>query len=97
MSMSKKAKKILISIIALVVVAAMGAGCWFYFSQKGSAPVNVYSFMYLGMTEYWGDQQESYGPVTTENIQTVFLSGTQTVTEVHVSQGDSVKKGDLLL
>ena len=49
------------------------------------------------MTEYWGDSQESYGPVTTDRIQTVFLSDTQTVTEVLVSQGDMVKKGDVLL
>ena len=93
----KKIKRILIPIIAVVVAAAIGAGCWFYFSQKGSEPVNVYSFLNLGMTEYWGDQQESYGPVTTENVQTVFLTSTQTVTEIHVDQGDTVKKGDLLM
>ena len=63
----RKLRKVLIPVISLVTAVAIGAGCWF-FSRKGSEPVNVYSFMYLGMTEYWGDQQESYGPVTTENI-----------------------------
>ena len=95
--MKRTSKRILITVIIVLAVAAIGAGCWFYFSQRGSEPVNVYSFMYLGMTEYWGDQQESYGPVTTENIQAVFLTNTQTVTEVHVSEGQSVRKGDLLL
>jgi hypothetical protein len=52
--------------------------------------------MYIGMTEFWGDAQESYGPVTTDKIQTEFLSDTQTVTEWKVSDGDTVKKGDVL-
>ena len=60
-------------------------------------PVNVYDFSNIGMTEFWGDNQESYGPVTTDKIQTVFLSDTQTVTELLVKEGDSVKKGDLLM
>ena len=92
-----KLRKILIPVICILLTLAIGAGCWFYFSQKGGEPVNVYSFMNIGMTEFWGDQQESYGPVTTENIQTVFLTSTQTVTEIAVSLGDQVKKGDLLM
>ncbi len=49
------------------------------------------------MTEFWGDSQESYGPVTTDRIQTVFLTDTQSVTEVKVKEGDTVKKGDILM
>ena len=91
----KKGKKWMIAGIALVLVAAIGVGIW---AVAGSSePVNVYSFDYLGMTEYWGDSQESYGPVTTDKIQTLYLSDTQTVTEIHVKQGDTVKKGDKLL
>ena len=44
-----------------------------------------------------GRSQESYGPVSTDKIQTVFLSSTQTVTEMKVAQGDEVKKGDVLM
>lgn len=91
----KKGKKLLITVTALVLAAAIGIGIW---AMSGSSePVNVYSFDYLGMTEYWGDSQESYGPVTTDKIQTLYLSETQTVTEIHVKQGDTVKKGDKLL
>ena len=57
----------------------------------------MFPFNYVGMTEYWGDSQESYGPVSTDKIQTVYLSDTQTVTEILVSVGDTVKKGDLLM
>ena len=93
----KNTKKIVISVVALVLVAAIGLGCWYYFGNSSSEPVNVYPFMYIGMTEYWGDSQESYGPVTTDKIQTVYLSDTQTVTEIHVAVGDTVQKGDLLM
>ncbi len=95
--MKNKAKKIIISLVALVLVAAIGLGVWYYVGHSSSEPVNVYSFNYLGMTEYWGDSQESYGPVTTDRIQTVYLSDTQTVTQILVALGDEVKKGDLLM
>ena len=91
-----KHKKIFLSVMALVLVAAIGVGIWFG-TRGGGEPVYVYPFDYLGMTEYWGDSQESYGPVSTDKIQTVYLSDTQTVTEILVSQGDEVKKGDVLM
>ncbi len=92
-----KKKKWILSITALVLAAAIGCGIWYNAGHSSSEPVYVYPFMYVGMTEYWGDSQESYGPVTTDKIQTVFLSETQTVTEVLVQAGDMVKKGDLLM
>lgn len=94
MAAKKNKKKLWIPVTALSLVAAIGAGIWF--GTKNSEPVNVYPFMQIGMTEFWGDNQESYGPVTTDKIQTVFLTETQTVTEVAVQDGDTVKKGDLL-
>ena len=90
-------KKILIAAVALVLVAAIGVGIWAVAANQNSDPVFVYPFNYLGMTEYWGDSQESYGPVSTDRIQTVYLSDTQTVTEIMVSLGDTVKKGDVLM
>lgn len=86
-------------IIALVILVLIGIGCgvWYYLGHNSSEPVYVYPFEYLGMTEYWGDSQESYGPVTTDKIQTVYLTDTQTVTEILVQAGDTVKKGDLLM
>ena len=92
----KPKKKILIAVIAAVTAAAIGAGVWF--GTRGSGePVPVFPFRYLGMTEYWGDNQESYGPVSTDRIQTVYISDTQIVTEIKVKLGDTVKKGDLLM
>lgn len=92
-----KAKKWVIVLSASVLVVALIVGIVLGISRTGGDPVPVYNFNDIGMTEYWGDTQESYGPVSTDRIQTVFLSDTQTVTEVAVSEGDTVKKGDLLL
>ena len=95
--MAKK-KKITILVSAICAGAVvLGLGIWYYFTNVKTDPVKVYPFVYMGMTEYWGDSRESYGPVTSDNIQTVFLSDTQEVTEILVKQGDNVKKGDLLM
>lgn len=90
-------KKVIITVTAVVLVVAIGLGVWFGVSRGRSEPVKVFAFNSVGMTEYWGDSQESYGPVSTDKIQTVFLSSTQTVTEMKVAQGDMVKKGDVLM
>ena len=90
-------KKTIITVTAVVLAMVIGLGVWFGVSRGRSEPVKVFAFNYVGMTEYWGDSQESYGPVSTDKIQTVFLSSTQTVTEMKVAQGDMVKKGDVLM
>jgi len=89
-----KHKKAVISAVALLVAGSVAIGL---FAGNSGNAVNVYAFQYIGMTEYWGDNQESYGPVSTDKIQTVFLSDTQTVTEIKVAAGDTVKKGDILM
>lgn len=94
--MNKK-KSILVACGTVVAVAAIGAGIFAATHSSGGKSVKVYSFDIVGMTDYWGDSQESYGPVRSDNIQTVMLSDTQTVTGVKVKEGDTVKKGDLLL
>lgn len=93
----KKRKKLVIILAAILLAVIIGCGIWYYVGHNSADPVYVYPFEYVGMTEYWGDTQESYGPVTTDKIQTVYLTETQTVTEILVKAGDTVKKGDLLM
>ena len=88
--------KLLIPIFLVVAAAAAGVYFWLTSGTHGE-PVKVFAFQNLGMTEYWGDNQESYGFVQTDKVQTVFLSSTQTVTAILVSQGDQVSKGDILM
>ena len=94
---SKRTKKIIAIILAVALTAGAGFGGWWFLCSRGSEPVYVYDFSMIGMTEYWGDTKESYGPVSTDRVQTVYLSSTQTVTEVFVQPGDEVQKGDVLM
>ncbi len=93
----KNGKKWILWTAAGITAAAIGCGIWYWASHSSGDPVYVFPFQYVGMTQYWGDVQESNGPVRTDKIQTVFLSDTQTVTEILVQQGDVVQKGDLLM
>ena len=77
--MKHKGKAWIITLICLVAVAGIAACIWFFMGKQTSEPVKVFPFMQMGMTEYWGDSQESYGPVTTDQVQTVFLSETQSI------------------
>lgn len=91
-----KGKKVLIGVGAGAAAVAIVAGIVLGARGNGKT-VDVYPFTMVGMTEYWGDNQESYGPVTTDKIQTVFLSDTQIITSIPVKAGAHVKKGDVLM
>ena len=94
----KKLPKWLIPTVAVVAAVAVGVGI-FAFQKKNSQgkTVYVYGIDIAGMTDYWGDTQQTSARVQSDNVQAVMLSDTQQVTKIHVSQGDTVKKGDLLL
>lgn len=92
-----KLKKSLIAIAAAAAVGTSGFFGWRYYAGTHVTPIKVFPFSYVGMTEYWGDSRESSGPVTTDRIQTVYLSDTQTVSEILVKKDQQVKKGDLLM
>ena len=91
-----KGKKVLVCAGAGIAAAAIVAGIALGTRGNGKT-VDVYPFAMVGMTEYWGDNQESSGPVTTDKIQTVFLSDTQIITGIPVEVGAHVKKGDVLM
>ena len=93
----KKLKKVIISLAAVAAVGTGGFFGWRYLQQNNVEPVKVFPFDYVGMTQYWGDSRESYGPVSTDKIQTIYLSDTQTVAEILVEEGQEVKQGDLLM
>lgn len=92
--MSKAAKTVLISVICLVLVAAMIIGLlWFLAGQGDPVPVTPVSNFLMG---YWDDNIAYDGVVSTNNLQPVYLSDTQMVTEVYVKVGQRVQKGDPL-
>ena len=95
--MSKKLKKgIIIAACAVGVCGAVWGGLTIARNaQRGD--VNVYAVNDFAMTDYWGDTSTTSGMVTTDKIQKVFLSSSQTVNKVWVAEGDSVRKGDKLI
>lgn len=95
--MNKKLKKIIIT--AVCVVAACGA-VWGGLALARNAQrgdVNVYAVSDFSMTNYWGDTSNTSGTVTTDKLQKVYISSSQTVSKVWVSEGDTVKKGAKLI
>ena len=90
-----KKKKIWIPIVSLVLVAALGTGLALYFTRKPGKTVGVYDSNQLTMT-YWGDEKTSSGPVTTDKLQTVFLSATQEVTKAQVRAARFSLGGEVL-
>ena len=95
--MSKKLKK------TLIVIACVIAGCGAVWggltiarnAQRGD--VNVYAVNECAMTDYWGDTSNTSGMVTTDKLQKIYISQSQTVKKVWVKEGDTVKKGTALV
>ncbi len=94
--MSKTAKRILIAVLVLAL-AGGGAAAGILIARNNQDPVKVYNLQELAVTDYWGDRQTYYGPVTTDRIQPVHVSDTQIVRAILVQDGQEVKKGDPLL
>ena len=94
----RKLPKWVIPVVAAVAAAAVGVGIFVMQKNKSQGKtVYVYGIDIAGMTDYWGDTQQTSGRVQSDNVQTVMVSDTQKITKIHVSQGDTVKKGDILL
>lgn len=95
--MSKKLKK---GIIAATCVVGVCGAVWGGLTiarnaQRGD--VNVYAVNDFAMTDYWGDTSNTSGMVTTDKLQKIYISQSQTVKKVWVKEGDSVKKGTVLV
>lgn len=87
----------------LIIVACVAAGCGAVWggltiarnAQRGD--VNVYAVGDFAMTDYWGDSSNTSGTVTTDKLQKIYISQSQTVTKVWVKEGDEVRKGEPLV
>ena len=95
--LNRATRIILITVVCVAAVIGLIVGVLLIIKKTGQKPVNVYSVQSFSMTDYWGDATETYGTVRTENMQNVYVSKTQTITQIYVSEGQSVKKGDKLL
>lgn len=92
----KLRKKLLIA-GACVLAAVLAVGGIFLVLKANADPVLVIPVNEVSLTGDFYGGSYLYGYVRTDRMQTVFLTETQTVTDIFVSDGDAVKAGDPLL
>ena len=95
--MNKHLKRILIIVLVLALVGGGTYGGLTIYRNMNRKPVNVFQVANFAQTNVWMDQSESSGSVKMDNMQKIYLSDTQKVTEVFVTEGQTVKKGDPLI
>lgn len=95
--MRKLIRRIIVFVLIAALVCGGVIGGMMFYRNANAKPVNVYTAADFAVTEYWGDKAETYGMVKTDRIQTVFPSDAQTVQEIYVTAGQTVKTGDPLV
>ena len=91
-------KRIIAILLTVVLLAGAATGGFFgyraYSNNKLVADVTSVSYLNWG---YYGDSMQSYGSVTNDESQEVYLTTSESVQEIFVEEGDSVSVGDPLL
>ena len=83
--------------ITLLSLAAAGGGIFgVLLAIRGNEAVKVYAPEDVGQYASSGNAQTE-GAVTTDRVQSVYLSNTQEVTKIHVKEGQRVSVGDELI
>ena len=91
-----KSKKILAGVLTAVIAVGAVSGIVLGVRAANRQPVMVVS---AGELNYGGGwySSEMQGMITSDVSQDVYLTDTQTVSEVMVKEGDTVQEGDVLL
>ncbi len=80
-----------------VAVAAVGGGIYGYKTYQDKQLVaEVFPVANINMG-YWGDSATSYGMVTNDSSQEIYLDSSKSAKQVFVEEGDTVKVGDPLM
>ena len=93
----KTLRPIVLVVLSVLVVCAAVWGILTLVKNVRRETVKVYSVRDFSMSDYYGDSSQTYGEVTTDRIQKVYIPSTQTVTEICVTEGQTVSVGDKLL
>lgn len=84
-------------VLVLLAIAVAGGGVYgILLLIRGNAAVNVFPLDVVGQYSSAGNA-ETNGSVTTDRVQSVYISNTQEVTAIHVKEGQKVSVGDELL
>lgn len=93
-----KIKKVIITVAVVAVLgAAAVGGAYAYKSYQQKQLVAEVQRVGDISWGYWGDSATSYGMVTNDSSQEIYLADSKTVKEIYVSEGDTVEVGDPLL
>lgn len=90
-------KKIITILLSAVGVCAVGTGIVYGVKSTQKSEVMVIPVSDINNGAYWGNTSNTEGMVTSDASQNVYLTDSQTVQEVLVKAGDTVKEGDVLL
>lgn len=95
----KKRNPAKIIVIVVLIAALLGGGTFgaVRLAKNGGGEVNVYPVSAFSTDAEWMNTSETGGSVTTDRIQSVYLSDTQQITEIYVEEGQTVKAGDPIL
>ena len=91
------------AIIALLCIAVLGGGGYFGWKayerkRDESKVVSVVPVRNMAMsTQYWYNSNELYGGIEAANSQRVYVDTQKLVQSVNVTQGQRVRKGDVIL
>ena len=93
----KSPKKLIITLVILVLLAGAAAGGYYLWQTYGGEEVNVYPVTDLSMDYAWATEAQTDGRVTTDKLQSVYISQTQQITEIYVEEGQTLSVGDPIL
>lgn len=94
MKIKKKFTGLIICILLFILVFGGILAYKVYQSNHRIVSVQPVSYINWG---YWGDTENSYGMVTNDSAQEIYLDHTAAIKEVYVTEGDIVEVGDKLL
>ena len=95
--MPRNKKKTLLICVSCVLAVALILGGVFTVLKLRQPPVYVYAVSDLSTTNADFGGSTTSGYVKSDKVQNIFLTETQTVTQIHVTEGQQVKAGDPLL
>lgn len=95
--MNKTVKRIIRILIIIAILCGAVWGGLILLRNAQKKPVNVYAVTDFSTSDDYGSTSQTYGMVTMDNMQKIVLTESQTVEEILVKEGDTVKKGDPIL
>ena len=91
MKKGKAAKKAAIAVVTAVAVGGVSVGGYYGIRQAQKTTVKVYPVSDF-TSGYWGDSMNMEGQITSTASQNIYLSDSQTISQVLVKEGDTVEE-----